>query len=131
MPDAYFQDAHGEFTALRRLRGQRVLLNFWQSWSAPCIKELRRLQLLHEARGERAPVIVAVNGGEAGEAIAEVRRQHKLTFALVPDADQRLARLYGVACWPTTVAINEEGIVNRVQFGLSHERREETASAAS
>ena len=129
--DATFEDDQAQVLALRRLRGRQILLNFWQSWSTPCIKELRRLQLLHEAGGERAPVIVAVNGGEAREAIAEVRRQHKLTFALVPDAEQRIARLYGVACWPTTVAINEEGIVNRVQFGLSHERREETANAAS
>jgi peroxiredoxin len=129
--DATFEDDQAQVLAMRRLRGRQILLNFWQSWSAPCIKELRRLQLLHEAGGERAPVIVAVNGGEAREAIAEVRRQHKLTFALVPDADQRLARLYGVACWPTTVAINEEGIVNRVQFGLSHERQQETASTAS
>jgi peroxiredoxin len=129
--DATFEDDQGQVLALRRLRGRQVLLNFWQSWSVPCIKELRRLQLLHEAGGERAAVIVAVNGGEAHEAIAEVRRQHKLTFALVPDADQRFARLYGVACWPTTVAINEEGIVNRVQFGQSHEHREETANAAS
>jgi peroxiredoxin len=129
--DATFEDAQGRVLAVRRLRGRQILLNFWQSWSAPCIKELRRLQLLHEADGERTPVIVAVNGGEAREAIAEVRRQHKLTFALVPDADQRIARLYGVACWPTTVAINQEGIIERVQFGLSHEHREEVAGAQS
>jgi peroxiredoxin len=129
--DATFEDAQGQVLAVRRLRGRQILLNFWQSWSAPCIKELRRLQLLHEADGERTPVIVAVNGGEAREAIAEVRRQHKLTFALVPDADQRIARLYGVACWPTTVAINQEGIIERVQFGLSHEHREEVAGAQS
>ncbi len=122
--DATFQNDQGQILALRRLRGRQILLNFWQSWSAPCIKELRRLQLLHEAGGERAPVIVAVNGGETREAIAEVRRQHKFTFALVPDADQRIARRYGVACWPTTVVINQEGVIERVQFGFSHEHRE-------
>ena len=127
--DATFEGDQGQVLALRRLRGRQVLLNFWQSWSAPCIKELRRLQLLHEAGGERTPVIVAVNGGEARDVIAEVRRQHKLTFALVPDADQRIARRYGVACWPTTVAINQEGIIERVQFGFSHEHREEVTKA--
>lgn len=118
--DATFEDDQGQVLALRRFRGRQVLLNFWQSWSAPCINELRRLQQLTEAGGERAPVIVAVNAGEAREVIAEVRRQHKLTFTLGPDADQRIARLYGVACWPTTVSINPDGIVDRIQFGVAH-----------
>jgi peroxiredoxin len=119
--DATFADDRGQVLALRRLRGKSVLLIFWQSWSAPCIKELRRLQQLNDAGGERAPVILAVNGGEALEVIAEARRQHKLTFMLAPDADQRVAQLYGVACWPTTVSINPDGMVDRIQFGITHE----------
>jgi len=119
--DAQFADDQGQILALRRLRGKRVLLNFWQSWSAPCIKELRRLQRLHGEGGQHAPMIVAVNGGEEREVIAEVRRQHQLTLTLVPDADQRIAQLYGVACWPTTVSINQDGIVDRIQFGIAHE----------
>jgi peroxiredoxin len=118
--DATFEDDRGQVLALRRLRGKSVLLLFWQSWSAPCIKELLAAQRLHEAGGERAPVIVAVNGGEPGEVIAEARRQHKLTVTLVPDADQRIAQLYGVACWPTTVSINPDGLVDRIQFGVAH-----------
>jgi peroxiredoxin len=121
--DVTLEDDQRQVLALRRLRGKSVLLLFWQAWSAPCIKELLRLQRLHEAGGERLPVIVAVNGGEGREAIAEVRRQHKLTVTLVPDADQRIAQLYGVACWPTTVSINPDGIVDRIQFGVEHTHR--------
>jgi peroxiredoxin len=118
--DATFEDDQGQVLALRRLRGKSVLLLFWQSWSAPCVEELRRLQRLHEAGGERVPVVVAVNGGEGRDVIAEVRRRHALTVTLVPDEDQRIAQLYGVACWPTTVAINPDGMVDRIQFGVAH-----------
>jgi peroxiredoxin len=120
-PDATFEDDHAQVLALRRLRGRPILLNFWQSWSAPCIKELRRLQHLHEVGGERGPVVVAVNGGEVRSVLAEARRQHTLGFPLIHDAGQRVARLYGVACWPTTVSINPDGIVDRIQFGMMHE----------
>ncbi len=119
--DATFEDDGGRALALRRLRGKGVLLLFWQSWSTPCVNELERLQRLHEAGGERVPVIVAVNGGEGREVIAEVRRQHRLTFPLVPDPGQRVAQLYGVACWPTTVSVNAQGVVDRIQFGVPHE----------
>jgi peroxiredoxin len=126
-PDGAFQDDQGDRVTLRRLRGQSVLLNFWKSWSAPCIRELRRLQTL-QAKGiqdtGRAPVIIAVNGGDDRAVLAEVRRQNNLTFSLVPDPDRSIGALYGVQCWPTTVSINQEGFVDGIQFGLSHEDRE-------
>jgi hypothetical protein len=47
------------------------------------------------------------------------RQQHNLRLTLIEDPGQRIVRLYGVTCWPTSVAINPEGIVRRVQFGLT------------
>jgi hypothetical protein len=40
----------------------------------------------------------------------------------VQDADQRIARMYGVHCWPITISIDARGLVGHVQFGLSPER---------
>ena len=102
-----------------------MLLNFWQSWSAPCIRELRRLQRLHDEAGKRGLVILAVNGGEGRTVLEDIRRQHNLGFTLIPDPGQRIARRYGVQCWPTTVSINPDGMVDGVQFGVAHTHRAE------
>ena len=120
-PDALFADDREQRTALRRLRGREVILIFWQSWSAPCVEELRRLEEL--SRGKNAPVVLAVNGGEDPRVLAEVRAQHGLTFPLIADPDQEIAMRYGVQCWPTTVSINREGIISRIQFGTAHAHR--------
>ena len=119
-PDISFEDDRGQGFALHRMRGREVLLSFWQSWSAPCLKELRRLQEL-EARGkERGPLIVAFHGGRERGALDAVRERLGLRFPLVQDTDQRIARLYGVRCWPTTVSIDPHGRLGHVQFGLEH-----------
>jgi len=47
-PDAWFEADDREQFSLQRLRGRDVLLNFWQSWSAPSLAELGRLQRLYE-----------------------------------------------------------------------------------
>jgi peroxiredoxin len=120
-PDAAFTDDQGDQVALRRLRGRRVLLVFWQSWSAPCIRELERLQ---REQGRGSAHVLAVNGGEDRAVLAEVRRRHGLTLPLIHDPEQVIATRYGVRCWPTTVSINEEGVVDRVQFGATHGHRE-------
>lgn len=121
-PDFAFQHAGGEF-ALHRLRGRQVLVNFWQSWSAPCLKELRRLKALHDGEHE-PPFIVALHGGSDQKGLDTIRRELGLPFALVPDPEQQIARKYGIRCWPTTVRIDADGRVAHAQFGVSrqHER---------
>jgi peroxiredoxin len=129
-PDVFVQDDRNQMLSLHRVRGREVLLNFWQSWSAPCIRELLRLKRLQKQGGEQAPAIVALHGGKDEEAIPEIRKQHGLDFLLVQDIDQRIARMYGVKCWPTTISVNADGLVSHVQFGVAHEHRTE-ASAQS
>jgi peroxiredoxin len=122
-PNAMLVDSRGHQTTLRRMRGKRVLLNFWQSWSAPCIRELQRLQRLHEAGSEW--IVIAVSGDANEAALEEVRRAHGLTFALVHDGERAIASLYTIRCWPTTVSITEEGLVERIWFGRVPERHAE------
>ncbi len=119
-PDASFETVDRDQYALHRLRGREFMLNFWQSWSAPCLSELSRLQRLYEA-GKETPFIVAFHGGNNRDAIAEIQRRLGLTFALVQDSQQRIARQYGVQCWPTTIRVGADGRAQHVQFGTGHE----------
>jgi thiol-disulfide isomerase/thioredoxin len=99
-------------------------MNFWQSWSAPCLKELQRLQgLLQRGRenGQKAPFIVAFHGGADARGLDEIRKRLGVLFALVPDPEHRVARMFGVRCWPTTIALNPNGDVEHIQMGVSHE----------
>jgi hypothetical protein len=73
-PDAFFETHARDRFALHRFRGREVLLNFWQSWSAPCLAELRRLQRLHEG-GRGTPFFVAFHGGNNRDALDEVRKR--------------------------------------------------------
>ena len=120
-PDAFFETHARERFALHRFRGREVLLNFWQSWSAPCLSELSRLQRLYQA-GKGTPFIVAFHGGKNREALDEVRKRLGLSFALVQDSQQQIARQYGVGCWPTTVSVDADGHAEHIQFGIAHEQ---------
>ena len=111
----------GQRVALHRLRGARLVLNFWQSWSAPCRQELRRLQSLRHGGEEDRPVVVAFHGGPKTDLDA-IRKELGLTFTLVQDVEQQVARIYGVRCWPTTVAVDPEGRIEGVQFGATPTR---------
>src|SRR5262249_21944448 len=119
-PDISFKTDAGEEFVLHRFIRREVLLNFWQSWSAPCLAELSRLQRLHEGRG-KAPFIVAFHGGNNRDAIKEIRKRLGLTFPMVQDSQQQIAQQFGVRCWPTTVLIGVDGRTEQIQFGVAHE----------
>lgn len=119
LSDVMFQDEEGQTISLRRLRGQRVLICFWQEWSAPCLRELDRLQRQQQSSEGRGPVIIGVSGGTNPKDLEKAREQHKLTFTLVNDPGRRIARELGICCWPTTISINADGFVDRVQSGVT------------
>ena len=132
VPDIIVEDERGERFALHRMRGHDVVLNFFQSWSAPCIRELQRLQALQEKRPKGGgPYVVALHGGNDEKAVADLRKRHGLTFPLVQDRDQVIARQYGITCWPTTIAINPDGSIGRMQLGTVGEARPATRPAKS
>jgi peroxiredoxin len=123
-PDIIVEDELGERFALHRMRGRNVILNFFQSWSAPCIRELQRLQALQKKQSKGGGLyVVAFHGGNDEKAVAALRKRHGLTFPLVQDRDQAIARQYGIACWPTTIAINPDGSIGRMQLGAVREAK--------
>ena len=131
-PDILFEDENGERFALHRMRGRNVILNFFQSWSAPCIRELQRLEALQEKRPKGGgPYVVAFHGGNDEKAVADLRKRHRLTFPLVQDRDQIIARQYGITCWPTTIAINPDGSIGRMQLGAVQDAKPATRPAKS
>ena len=116
-PNVLFPTTGGRRMALRRLRGRAVWLVFWKSWSTPCVRELRRLEGLRETSEGEAPVVLAVNSGEDRECLPGVVEKLGLELTVVPDPNGRIARSYGVPCWPTTVFIDEDGNVSGAHYG--------------
>jgi peroxiredoxin len=119
MIDTTFDDDRAQAFSLHRFRGREAILNFWQSWSSPCLKELARLQLLYATAKDR-PFIVAFHGGSNSKALDEIRKRLGLSYSLVHDAQQRIARQYGVRCWPSTIMIDGDGHVQHIQLGTEH-----------
>jgi peroxiredoxin len=118
-PDFSIELAHGQRLPLRELHGRRVLLTFWTTWAEPCLREFQQLERSHRGAGREAPIILAINDGEPAEVAARFLKEHHLTAMLVADADRKISRRYGVHCWPTTIALDEQGRIVSTQMGIS------------
>ncbi|MEO1137016.1 MAG: TlpA disulfide reductase family protein [Pseudomonadota bacterium] len=69
-PDIPFQH-HGEDMTLSDFRGRAVLVNFWATWCAPCLKELPSLDALESELGGEKFQVVAIAADPRGPEVAQ------------------------------------------------------------
>jgi thiol-disulfide isomerase/thioredoxin len=56
-PDTAFEGADGISTKLSNFKGTPVLVNFWATWCAPCVREMPTLDALATAQGNKLNVL--------------------------------------------------------------------------
>lgn len=122
----------GEAVKLADLKGKVVLLEFWGYWCGPCVQAMPVLFELHDKFKDDGLVIVGIHVDADGEVDSakvldekmagfkkEVWKDRDLPFpvALVSgkqlenDARGKLADLYGIRGYPSTILIDRDGKV--------------------
>ena len=57
LPEFSLSDVDGQTRSITEWSGRPLLINFWATWCAPCLREMPLLQKLQDQRGDRLQVI--------------------------------------------------------------------------
>jgi cytochrome c biogenesis protein CcmG, thiol:disulfide interchange protein DsbE len=87
------------------LRGKPVILNFWASWCEPCKEELPLFQQAWEDYADRGVTVLGVNLRDARANAKAFVGKHDVTYPVVVDDDETLARALDVGGLPETFFI--------------------------
>jgi len=103
--------ADGERLDLTRFRGRVVLLNFWATWCAPCIREMPTLLALQDAFAGEAFAMVALSvDRKEWQVIKPFLKQHRLErLGVYVDVDRKAFKAFAVRGLPVTYLIDHEG----------------------
>jgi peroxiredoxin len=112
-PDVRFTGLSGETFSTSDLRGKVVLVNFWGSYCAPCVKEMPKLVEAQKKFGPRGYETIAVAvRHDNPHRVARFVEQHHLPFRVALDSKGDLAKEFGnVRITPTTFLVDREGRV--------------------
>ena len=93
------------------LRGRVVLVNFWATWCKPCEDEMPAMERLYRALSGEGFELLAVSVDRDREAVERFRERLGLSFPILLDPDQEMARAYQTFRFPESLLIGADGVV--------------------
>jgi cytochrome c biogenesis protein CcmG/thiol:disulfide interchange protein DsbE len=103
-------DGNGRIS-LDSLRGQVVLVNFWATWCKPCEDEMPAMERLYQSLRDEGFEMLAVSVDEDPAVVSAFRKRLRLSFPILMDPTQVVARRYQTTGFPETVLVDQRGIV--------------------
>jgi len=121
-------DDHIGETAKKGKKAKLVLVSFFATYCEPCKKELPVLEKLHKLykdKGLRVFVVSIDKGARQAGGISELVAKHKLTYPVIHDRFQILAKRYLVGKLPYLLLIDPDGKIILVNVGYTEKFTEE------
>jgi peroxiredoxin len=106
--DFTLADLSGKNWTLKDLRGNVVLVHFWASWSRPCRQEMIDIENLYQRFKKQNLVILAISS-EQREQVENFVKAPKITFPVLLDPEQKVAKLYKILGVPKSFVYDREG----------------------
>ena len=124
-PDFTLQTPDGKNVNLSDFRGKKVILNFWATWCGPCQTEIPHFQAIHDQRGNKDTVILAIDFKESLSTVKKFANNKELTFTILLDTEAKVSQQYCIPnVLPYTLFINAEGVIKARKAGAFQTKAE-------
>lgn len=100
-------------------RGKVVVLNLWATWCTPCIVEMPSFERLKQQVADTNMVIVAVSidAVQPADSVLTFARNLGVSFDILLDSTERIARTYQATGYPETFVIAKDGTIRKKWIG--------------
>lgn len=118
-PASTFTTLEGKQIALKDLRGQIVLVNFWATSCPGCIKKMPdMIETYNQYKGRGFEVIAVAMSYDPPNYVASFVETRQLPFPVALDVNGEHARAFGnVQVTPTTFVIGKDGSILEQKLG--------------
>lgn len=118
-PDVTFVDLQGTRIPLSSLRGKVVMVNFWATSCATCIKEMPQMvDTYNKFKGRGLDFVAVAMSDDPPNYVVNFAQTRQLPFTVALDPQSTLAQAFGdVKMTPTTFLIDKKGKIIKRYLG--------------
>ncbi|MDP6551398.1 MAG: TlpA disulfide reductase family protein [Arenicellales bacterium] len=118
-PTLVLNSLNGDQYTLADFAGKVLLVNFWATWCAPCIKELPSMQAARSRLAGEPFEVIAVNVGEDPAEVKNFldRLDTALDYLILLDENMVTTKKWKVRVLPTTYIVDAQGQARYVAMG--------------
>ena len=118
-PDFTLPALDGGQVALRDLRGQVVVLNFWASWCPPCRAEMPALAHVAQDYAPKGVTVLAVHAtaSDSPQAARRFLEELGITLPVALDTEGQVVQTYRIGAFPTTFFVDTQGVIRDIVVG--------------
>jgi thiol-disulfide isomerase/thioredoxin len=130
LPELGFTDADDKPLAIADYKGKVVLLNFWATWCAPCVKEMPSLDRLQAAMGKDKFAIVplSLDGPSKPKVVPFYKDKNLANLGIYFDKGKKVQQALDVSVLPTSILIDAQGReIGRLQGDADWDKPESIA----
>lgn len=113
-PDFTLQTPEGKSVSLSSIKGKCVLIDFWASWCAPCIREFPNVKAVYAEYHSKGFEIVSVSLDQKKENWTTAIKKYNLPWLQLSSLQGwkcPVARLYNVSGVPAMFLLDENGVI--------------------
>ncbi|MDI3311016.1 MAG: TlpA disulfide reductase family protein [Thermoanaerobacterium sp.] len=115
-PDFTLKDVNGKTVTLSKLKGKKVILNFWATTCPYCKIEMPELNKFYQNNKNDA-VLLAIDIGEDKSTVENYLAGKGYSFDVLLDSDAKVAIDYKVQFIPMSFFIDKDGIIRSISNG--------------
>jgi len=105
---------------LNQHKGKVVVLVFWTTWCSVCKGELVELNTIKDVSRNGDLVVAGIcSDPENIDTLKEVTETLKIEYPVLLDKGQTVTGKYKVSAFPTTIIIDQKGIVSFIREGYN------------
>ncbi|MFZ4551268.1 MAG: TlpA disulfide reductase family protein [Aquabacterium sp.] len=116
MPDVPYVQLDGSVHRTTDLKGKVLIVNFWATSCATCVKEMPDLVATHQKfQAQGLETLAVAMSYDSPEYVAQFKQSRQLPFKVAFDRDGGVSKAFGdIQMTPTTFVVNRRGeIVKR------------------